>query len=148
MRRLDLASDVDKNNNFTTRGVVVFLPKLVQATYAFTQHKNDAGEVTGNCTPIIFDKLDIVPDTTAPYSIDYQPEWFSTHKFSVSVANGMLTAVNTESESAIAKTLESLASAASTAASIRTAQAAPRNGKPDCNTTQQLKAVKQVVIDK
>lgn len=144
MMRLNLANVKEDQK---IKGVVVYLPRLVRATYAMTQYKDDGGRISSECTQVRFDKLDVVPDTTAPYAIVYRPELFSTHKFSVSVSNGLLTTINTESESAVAKTLETLASAAQKAATVAApgARVAP-GARPDCNTTQQLIEVKQVTI--
>ena len=145
MRKLNPAEDFRKDPK--VNGVIVYLPRLVRATYVLTQYKDDAGKMSGACTQVKFDKLDLVPDTAVPYALVYRPELLSTHKFSVSISNGLVTAINTESESAFAKTLEALASAAQKAATVAAPDARiPLGAPPDCNTTQQLIEVKQVTI--
>lgn len=82
-------------------GLVYYDPHQVRVTYEFTaltDKGNLVGTAPNTCAPIIQKQEDVVePNFNEPRVLLNQPSPFSSSKLSVTLANGMITNINSES---------------------------------------------------
>src|SRR5713226_1506595 len=86
-------------------GVVYYQPQYMRVTYAFTEFVDKNGRWVGSseervpkCTSVIQkEEIQILPNFARPYVIRQTSGFLSANKFGVTLANGVLTGVNTES---------------------------------------------------
>jgi hypothetical protein len=95
-------------------GVMYYEPKLFKVRYEFTQLVDEKGELIGssynhNCEQVV-QKVEIVtlPDYHNPRAILHKPSPFSSSEFGVTLNNGMLTGVTSNSTPHTAPILEQI----------------------------------------
>lgn len=98
-------------------GVMYYEPKLFKVRYEFTQLVDEEGLLIGssynhNCEQIV-QKVEFVtlPDYHNPRAILHKPSPFSSSEFGVTLSNGMLTSVTSNSTPQIAPILEQIVKA-------------------------------------
>jgi hypothetical protein len=86
------------------KGVVVYQPALFAEMSLRTMlvvNGKPAGSASDNppaCSPVPFEKTVMLPDIKNPYRVSYDSGLFETNQFGLSINNGMLTAVNGNSQ--------------------------------------------------
>lgn len=88
--------------NHITNGLVYYEPRPFIVTYEFRQRTDKDGNLLGSaaqhtCEPLVQrTEIQFLPDYAHPRLITYSPSAFSTGKFSISLNNGVITALGTE----------------------------------------------------
>jgi hypothetical protein len=94
-------------------GVIYYEPRLVKVHYEFTQlidEKN--GKIGHDCEQVgQKDEIVTLPDYQNPKAILHKPSWFSSSEFGVTLNNGMLTGVTSNSTPQTAPILEQIVKA-------------------------------------
>jgi hypothetical protein len=124
-----------------TPGIVVFVPQLVKITYEFKTLVDGNGNVLGTapdtCVTSTRDELKMMPDFNRPMALVHKPSAWASTKFSVTLSDGMLTGMNTESDAPakeIAGAVTSLLTAATPLLQPKgVTEPPPSPKKPLCN---------------
>ena len=88
-------------------GVVYYEPQLVRIRYEFTTRIDEKGKLlgtsaAGTCKQTVQkEELSVQPNYDEPRVLLNVPSQFATGKFGVTLSNGMLTAVNSETSSQV-----------------------------------------------
>lgn len=106
---------VEKDGKYV-KGITAYPPKLYIDTYRLTAYVHDGkllrttdGSPDGKrCEAAIMQNLVVRPDYSSPYQIVYEPGMLEGREFSVSLKDGMLTAVNIKSTPDHGETLKNL----------------------------------------
>lgn len=121
------------------KGVVFYQPMLVKFTHRFTTLVDDKGKVIGSAPgtcelTIQKEETSVLPDLSQPMVVRNASGWFSSAKFSVSLTNGLLTAVNAEPTQKASELLTALGTAATAFGTL----GVPSGTKPACNASPVL----------
>jgi len=123
-------------NKVDTKGIIVYRPRQLVEVDEFTQINIPAAggapaTVSSACTPALVRKLVTVADWDHPYRLHYEHGILETYTFGATVtSDGILTVINSQSTPDQGKTLQNLASVATSAAALARAEAPP--GSPPC----------------
>jgi len=102
----DLSTEQGKQK--TVEGVIAYqivnVVELSKTTALVDKNKIILGKAPRACTPKLHYKLATRADYSKPYIIKYDAGLFETNSFGVTLDNGVLTAVNTSSDSSKAAT--------------------------------------------
>ena len=129
-------------------GVVYYEPQLVNIRYEFTALVGENGKVIGTaedgkCKRVIQkEEITIHPNFNEPRVLIYDPSWFASGKFGVTLSNGMLTAINTESTPLINEFLGQVAKFKEVGI-LKVAPEEPRNA---CNTSPVVTSIRKQVV--
>ena len=130
-------------------GVLVYQPRLMRATYEYTKLKDDAGRIVGaagrECTAVRYDDVEVHPDYATPYVLGHAPGLVGKQTFSVTLAEGMVTSINAQSDPQIVELLGAVTNAVEKTApvffppaAVGTIMSAPSGGTLACNAVPRL----------
>lgn len=128
------------NSTKGVKGVVFYQPMLVKLTHRFTTLVDDKGKVIGSAAAgtcelaIQKEETSVLPDFSQPMVVRNASGWLSSAKFSVSLANGLLTAVNAEPTQKASELLTALGTAATAFGALGDSS----SPKPACNASPVL----------
>jgi hypothetical protein len=133
--------------NTDVDGIIVFRPqpmievdRLTQATLPMPGDSTKT-QITDLCSPVLTRKLITLVDWQHPYRLHYEHGLLETYTFGATMtADGILTTINTQSTPDQGKTIQNLASAATSAASIvpKLVTGTPPKYLPPCTSTPQF----------
>ncbi len=131
-------------------GVVFYQPQFVKQTFAFTTINNAQGAVAGtaaggDCVQTIEKEIvGLLPDLGRPMLIQNASGGLSAARFSVTLTNGMLDAVNAEPAQKPSDLVSATSSLAREIAGI--ARLALEEGRPACNASPRLVAFERIEL--
>jgi len=99
-----------KAGDAAVEGIIYYEPRSVAITYVFTKAVDKDGNfLTADCEPVN-QKIEIttIPDYSKARVVINKPSPFATNKFGVTLSNGMLVAVNSESASQFPQILQTI----------------------------------------
>jgi len=126
-------------------GVIYYEPRSVAITYVFTAAVDKDGNfLTSDCERIV-QKTEIttIPDYSRPRVVINRPSPFAISKFGVTLNNGMLTGVNSESSPQFPQILQTIEQGLKDKVFSMTADTPARKA---CNASPVIRGITPVVI--
>lgn len=130
-------------------GIVYYEPRQVIVTYEFTALTDKEGKligtaIEGKCKKILQkQEIMIEPNFDEPMVLLNRPSPFSTSKLSVSLSNGMITNINSESTPQIQELIKAVASVAAVVAPFMAPAPGTPTEKVACNAAPVIASKEQ-----
>jgi hypothetical protein len=135
----------------TLEGVIFYLPRPYLLTYLFTQYDPAAqkppgpGAPTDSCARTIQrTELQVMPDFAHPRLLVPSRDGIGTAKLSVTLSNGMITAVNADGSSTLADVLKAVTGGVADLATVGKLVETPGGYARRCNTGAVLASIEPV----
>jgi hypothetical protein len=131
-------------------GVIFYPPQFVKSTHSFTTRVDDTGKVIGTldegtCRAVVQkQEITILPDLGRPMLVRNASGWASAAKFSVSLSNGLLTAVNAEPTQ---KPSDLISAAAGLAKELGIKALLAPGAPPACNSGPRITAFERATLN-
>jgi hypothetical protein len=145
-RALDPATERPESTKVALEGVVYYQPQYVKVTHTFMEYVDTNGKLMGSvkdqtCDSVVEkEEIQIMPNYQRPYVIRQTAGFLNANKFGVTLENGVLTGVNTETATKTPDLMTALPSLAQAIGGLAQGQALalrkgdrPRTGGHACN---------------
>jgi hypothetical protein len=132
-RALDPSTGRPDSTKGALEGVVYYQPQYMKVTHVFTELVDKDGKLVGSaedkdkkCDPVIEkEEIQIMPNYEQPYVIRQTAGFLNGNKFGVTLENGVLTGVNTETATKAPDLITAIPSLVQAVGGLGHAQALP-----------------------